>query len=215
VDADLVLVEVGQSTSTNERGEYIFKGLPPGSYRLQVRKIGYAEREISIDVEGGDHRARDIVMHRVTTLDSVSITAKSLPREEGLRAFEEHRKMGLGKFLSLEELEKLNSEVRLSTLMRQWPGLRIPTSPVDTWPISARGVKSFGRGCAVTVYLDGVRLDPAHDRDLDHIAPPSTLAGVEWYPGAATVPPEYARLNANCGVLVLHSRYKAGKPPEP
>jgi hypothetical protein len=69
----------------------------------------------------------------------------------------------------------------------------------------------MGGGCRVTVFLDGRRLDHRVDQDLDHIAPPETLAGIEWYPGGASVPPEYARLNAHCGVLVLHSRYKVGK----
>jgi hypothetical protein len=210
-DADVTLIDIGQSASTNTRGEYGFTALPPGSHRLWVRKIGYEEVEVGVDVEEEQHAERDVVMHRITKLDSVAVTAKVLPRDEALRLFEEHRKMGLGKFLTLEELEK-KPGVKLSSLLMQWRGMFIPTgNPLNTWPLSTRGAKSINGGCRVAVFFDGRQLDPAVDLDLDHIAPPDILAGVEWYPGAASVPPEYVRLNAQCGVLVLHSRYKVGK----
>ena len=211
-NVDVTLVGVGQSTTTNARGEYGFNDLPPGTHRLWARKIGYAEVDIGVDVEAAEHRERDIVMRRIITLDSVAVTATLLPRDEALRLFDEHRKLGLGRFLTLAELEK-KSGVKLSTLLMQWPGLTIPTQrPTDTWPLPNRGIKSIGGGgCRVAVFLDGRRLDHRVDHDLDHIAPPETLAGIEWYPGGASVPPMYARLNAHCGVLVLHSRYKAGK----
>ena len=211
-NADVTDLGGGQTVSTNARGEYALKDLAAGSHRLLVRKIGYAEMEVSVDVEDGGRRERDIVMTKVTVLDSVAVTAKALPRDEALRSFEEHRKLGLGKFMTIEELEKKRGN-KLSTLLMQWPGLVVPTrNPRDNWPMPNRGPKSFDGGCDVTVFLDGVRLDPKVDRDLDRLAPPDMLAGIEWYPGGASIPPEYVRLNAHCGVLVLHSRYKAGKP---
>jgi hypothetical protein len=63
-----------------------------------------------------------------------------------------------------------------------------------------------GGGCRIALYLDGVRLAIPFDE-----VPPETLAGLEYYPGAASVPIEYARLNNQCGVILLHSRYKVGK----
>jgi hypothetical protein len=211
-NADVTLIDVGQSTTTNEHGEYEFKDLPAGSHRLYVRKIGYAEMEVSVDVDEAEHRDRDIVMNRITTLDSMAVTAKVVARDEALRTFEEHRKMGLGKFLTLDELKK-SENVKLSTLLRQWPGIYIPSGDrMRTYPQTTRGVKSLGSKCDVAVFFDGRLLDPRVDQDLDHIAPPEILGAIEWYPGASTVPPEYSRLNTNCGVLVLHSRYKFGKP---
>ena len=118
--------------------------------------------------------------------------------------------MGIGRFLGAEELKRAQG-VKLSSLLRQWPGMHIPADPMNSYPQTARGTKSLQGGCDVAVFFDGRQLDPKTDKDLDRIAPPEVLAAVEWYPGGATVPTEYARLNAHCGVLVLHSKYKTGK----
>lgn len=214
VEADVRMIDMGQTVMTNQRGEYAFKDLPPGSHRLYVRKVGFAEAEILIDVEMSEKRVRDIVMTRITTLDSVAVIAKPMARDEARRLFEEHRRLGLGKFLSSEDLDKVAPSSKLSTLLIQWPGLKVPTgNPLVTWPQTTRGVKSLQGGCRVAVFLDGRRLDPNLDADLDHIAPVGALGAVEWYSGTATVPPEYAQLNAHCGVLVLHSKFALSKPP--
>jgi hypothetical protein len=212
VGADVSLVQAGRSTITNERGEFAFNDLLPGSDRLHARRLGYAATEVRVDIEEAERRQIDIVMAPVTILDSVAVTAHESVRDEALRLFEEHRRMGLGRFLSPEELQAARGR-KLSELINQWPGLRVASSPGDSYPQSTRGVKSIvGEGCDVAVFFDGRLLDPKTDRDLDHIAPPDILAGVEWYAGVSTVPPEYARLNNHCGVLVLHSKYKNRVP---
>jgi hypothetical protein len=140
-NAEITLVNLDLKLTTSERGEFAFTDLGPGSHRIYVRKIGYGEVEVGVDVEEAEQRERNIVLSRITLLDSVAVVGKRLARDEQMRVFEEHRKIGL---------------------------------------------------------------------KLDDF-PPETLAGLEFYPGASSVPIEYARLNHQCGVILLHSRYKIGK----
>jgi hypothetical protein len=206
-NAEVTLVNAGLTTRSGEGGDYVFGDLAPGSYRLGVRKIGYAEIELGVDVEWGERRRQDVVMSRITLLDSLVSVGRVLAREEQMRVFEEHRKIGLGKFLTASELEKARS-LKLSTLIRQWPGLYIPQGRTaqERDPVSRRGIKSLSGTCKIALYLDGFRLAIP----LDDV-PPETLAGVEYYPGAASIPIEYARPGNECGVILLHSRYRTGK----
>jgi hypothetical protein len=207
--AEVTLVNADATTTSDSRGGYSFTELAPGSYRADVRKIGYAEKSQGVDVEADERLQLDVILSPMTMLDSVSVVGKILPRDEGMRVFEERRKIGLGKFLSATDLEKARG-ANLSTLIRQWPGIYIPPGRAarDRDPQSRRGIKSImgGGGCRIALYLDGVRLAIPFDE-----VPPETLAGLEYYPGAASVPIEYARLNNQCGVILLHSRYKVGK----
>ena len=59
-----------------------------------------------------------------------------------------------------------------------------------------------GRGCALTVYVDGVRtLDP----NLNQV-PPDWLIAMEVYVGAET-PAQY-RTSDNCGAVLLWTRQR-------
>lgn len=63
------------------------------------------------------------------------------------------------------------------------------------------------------VYLDGTKLTSRAGlenfqeamRIINGIPVPE-IAGIEIYPGAATVPGEFAGLDTNCGVLVVWTR---------
>jgi hypothetical protein len=205
-NAELALTDLGVTTTTNERGEYEFKQLAPGSHRLYVRKIGYAESEISFDVEEAERLSRDVVLSRITILDSMQVNAKPLARDEAMRTFEEHRKIGLGTFLTQDELDKANGR-NLPQMMVFFPSLQIALDPKTGKykpRFIGRGPKSMmpTGGCPVKVYVDGA-LD--HDPDLNAY-PPDVIAGVEYYRGAAQTPAEYASLGSICGVIVIHLR---------
>jgi hypothetical protein len=124
--------------------------------------------------------------------------------------------MGLGKFITAVELEKQRG-AKLSSLVVQFPGLLydFTTGLVS----SKRGIKSTRQAtCPIPIYLDGVLQNRGAvqgrsligDMKIDDF-PPDILAGLEYFPGGASVPIEYARLNHDCGVILLHSRYKTEK----
>ena len=205
--AEVTLVDLDLKVTSNDRGEFSFTDLTPGSHRIYVRKIGYGEAEIGMDFEESDRRERDIVLSRITVLDSMAVVGKRLARDEQMRVFEEHRKLGLGKFLTADELEKARG-TQIIGLVRQWPAIYFPAGSPPPDPVSKRGIKSMlgGGGCKIKLLLDGVVLDiPFYE------VAPERLAGLEYYPGPASIPAEYNYLNSQCGLIVMHSRYKLGK----
>jgi hypothetical protein len=204
--AELMLADVGVSTMTNDRGEYEFTNLLAGSHRLYVRKIGYAEIETVVEVAEAEKRERDIVMNRVTILDSMQVKAKFTPREEAMRVFEENRKIGLGKFITQAQLDSANGRI-LPQFLVALPMLKVYQDPRTGFykaKLIGRGPQSLipRSGCDVQVYVDGV-LD--RDPNLNEF-PPHAIAGVEYYRGGAQTPPEYSRMGSGCGVIAIHLR---------
>jgi hypothetical protein len=210
-NAELVLTDIGAVTSSNDRGEYEFTQLPAGSHRLYVRKIGYAEAEMIVELAEAEKRQRDIIMNRVTILDSMQVKAKYTPREEGMRVFEENRRLGLGKFITQAQLDSANGR-SLPQFIVQLPAIRVwqersgPEAGKYKAAWVGRGPKTFGsRGsgsCAMMVFVDGVEVKGYDLNDY----PPSAVAGIEYYRGGAQTPPEYSRMNSGCGVIAIHLR---------
>ena len=82
--------------TTKSNGEFSFTDIVPGTYTLHARRIGYAEAVMRVDVEEGEKRDVSFALSKATVLDSVAVSATPLARDQALRGFEEHRKLGLG-----------------------------------------------------------------------------------------------------------------------
>jgi hypothetical protein len=87
-DADVMLPDLGLSASTTARGEFRISGVTPGNHRVQVRKIGFAFSEQRVEF-GVESVYRTLIMSRITTLDSVTVTSRYSPNDEAMRLFEE------------------------------------------------------------------------------------------------------------------------------
>ena len=142
-DADVIIADLGLTGSTNARGEFRIAGITPGTHTVQVRKIGYAFSEQRIDF-GAEAVDRKLVMSRITTLDSVRVSASPYsPNDEAMRLFEENRKIGLGKFFTREDLEKARDR-RLVDILAQIPGAKTRSVQGGLgYILSSRGVKSI------------------------------------------------------------------------
>lgn len=56
VEATVAIIGTEQSTLTNENGAFAFEGLEPGTYFLDVSKVGYNATQSSVTVEAGVDR---------------------------------------------------------------------------------------------------------------------------------------------------------------
>jgi hypothetical protein len=218
-DAEIFIPGVGLSAVSNARGEFRILGVSPGTHTVQVRKIGYTFTEQRVDFET-QSLDRTLLMSRIATLDSVTVTASRYPRtDEAMRSFEDHRKIGLGKFLTREDLAKTpNSKV--GSLVAQWPAIQVANGPPGVaWLIgNARGAKSItGNTCAPIkedfppdqrrpfvpcpdacyprVFVDGIDVSRTQVPNINRYIS-DDLEAIE----------QFNVLNARCGVLVLHTR---------
>ena len=227
-DAEVILADVGLTARTNERGEFRITGVTPGAHMVQVRKIGYTFSDQQMEFAGGAPTVRNLAMSRITTLDSLNVTARPMPPDEAMRTFDEHRKTGLGKFITRAELEKQRDR-RMSDIVAQFPGVSImhgksgqaylgSRTPVKSirgevcQPIKQddpddmrRPYKPCPEACYARIFVDGVQISQNEMPNINRIDP-AQLEGVEYYRGGAQLPIQYNVLNARCGVLVLHTR---------
>jgi hypothetical protein len=240
-DVEVLLTDLGLTATTNARGEFRIPGVSPGEHPVRLRKVGYAMFEQRVAFEPGANADKKFVLVRVTTLDSVRVIGRNAPVDEALRLFEENRKIGLGKFLTRADLEKLKDR-RMLNLFAQMPGIKADGgSGGQGWLLSTRANRSIDPGGAATctpptkqdhaesvyrapargaqpqlppctnycyprVFLDGVDISQGEIPNINRFAP-GDFEAIEYYSGAAQIPPEYNRLNkAYCGLVVLHSR---------
>ena len=130
-------------TRADARGEFRLAAIPLGTHLITARAIGYEPGSLTIDFPVGGERSRTFALRLTrTTLDSVEVKAKRFdPRME---EFEEHRRLGLGHFLTSAELRKSEGQ-RLSSLLAMVPGLALVNGRANhAWILSKRRPGAIG-----------------------------------------------------------------------
>ena len=220
--AEVMLVDTDRSTTTDARGRFQLLGVTPGTHHVRVRRLGYGPLDTTLVFAANRTLDRSIVLARVQTLDSLTVvgTRPGLPV-----SFLDHQKIGLGHFLTREELAK-QQERRMGDVLRSLPGIKVIDGTGNrAWIASSRGIKSISKPCTnehrefegksrldarrcecvADVYLDGVIVSKTVVPDVNRFQI-ERLEAIEYYAGPAQTPPEYAGLGSQCGVLVLWTR---------
>jgi hypothetical protein len=199
-DAEVSIPELARSARTNWIGEAHIEAVPNGSYRVLVRRIGYAAADVTIRFSQDTVGFVFFLAPAPAVLDTVTTTAKpSVP--DRLRDFEFRRKMGIGRFLTDSMLRSEPIQPLTGILARRFPGIH---SVGD-----GRTVARYNCG-KVDVYIDGFPTSPAvkapDATDLRFIFG-DNVAAVEYYT-AASAPVQYRpKHSLGCGVLLIWLRY--------
>jgi hypothetical protein len=97
----------------------------------------------------------------------------------------------------------------MTNVIRDLPGIVImcPKTGLrkfECFATSGRGKQKaiLGGACEVNLYIDGAAVS---DNDLEKLTV-NEFAAVEFYSGGATVPVQYNRTGATCGVILLLTR---------
>lgn len=204
-------VEIGR---TSARGSIRLAVLPVGRTALQLRKLGYANRIVLIDVSPADSSSVNVTMSTVTNLPAVKVVANAIASTRaGRNGFEDRRRRGIGRFAEGKELEKAGPSL-------SDPLIRLGLTPVlhgsATYLAGGHATHSgpalsspTNRPCFVTVYLDGVLFyeegSGGSPPDFGHMMT-SEFAAVEYFSSAAETPAEYEKTGSGCGVLLLWTK---------
>jgi hypothetical protein len=225
-EAEISIPALSRSTTTNYLGEFRFSRLPAGRHVLIIRHIGFAPLVDSVTVADAAMVEREYVLRaQPVRLDSVRITAAEKKYiSPGLQEFEERRKQGFGRFIAEDVLRKEEHRQLIDILSAQLPNVaRFRPDPRNPGKYYISSGRKCGDGpvilsckgqaaCPITLYLDGALIfNAAHEKDpamYPDFARYSAmeLAGVEYYPGAATVPAKYNMTGSGCGVMLLWTR---------
>jgi TonB-dependent starch-binding outer membrane protein SusC len=205
-DAIVSIAEGRYRAVSDSLGRYRIPAIAPGQYSVLVRRLGFAPVLAALTVTPGDSIDADFLLApAVQDLPSVNVTATIAERK--LAAFEERRRLGIGRFLNEAEIEKAPG-TRLSEKLRQLPGLRVLYPRVgfanQVQIVTTRGPQGFRqRPCPAAVMLDGVTLaDYFSINSLD----PGEVAAIEWYAGPSEIPAQYNRSTPTCGLLLIWTK---------
>ena len=188
---------------TNSEGAFRLGGVAPGEQRLVARRIGFRPETVTVTLPP-DRGLQLQLRLRAAALQIAPVVIAARGRFSGPhRGFWERRERGNGHFFTAEDIDKRHPRA-VSDLLRSLPGTRINY-------VNGQNVITFrGMRCSPLVWVDGAPASAAYlDPDMFSV---TTLAGIEVYPGPATVPAEltWVRGKSNCGVIAVWT-----KIPEP
>ena len=164
--AEILFPELGRSARTDGLGEARMPGIPVGSHRIRVRFIGYAAADTVLPFQGDTTGIVFRLERSAVRMEAVEVKAVGSPR---LREFELRRQIGVGKYLTADQLEREKDRDFGIVAMSRFPGLQVvhdgdgrphiasmrgscggTSSPSEAIRAGARGGGSGGRGAATT-----------------------------------------------------------------
>jgi hypothetical protein len=195
-DAQLSLKPFGQTTRlarSGNDGRFSFDGVPVGSGSITVKRLGYKARTVPIAITPANPSLELAVEEVSTDLDPVVVDASGGRMAE----FQEHRlTSSFGHFFDQKDIQKLSPRF-VSDLFRAVPGASLETG-------SGIGNTVKLRGCKPRIWVNGVR---TVNSEIDEVARPSEIDGLEVYPSWAGTPAQYMdRENRACGTIVVWTR---------
>jgi len=179
---------------TNSEGNFLFRRVPPGTYRVIVTLIGYRDLQdtLQVDLESDLELILPMSISPIQLEPLVVVTER---RNLGIMGdFEGRRRSRSGTFFNREEIEA-RQPMLLTDLLRMVPGARvIPAYPYG-YAVRLRG------GCRPTLVVDGMQL--MTEEGMDDILPTMDLEAVEVY-HSASLPVEFG--SNPCGAIVVWTR---------
>jgi hypothetical protein len=179
---------------TDASGRYSLSALPAGTQMLEVRRLGYAVGERSVELRDGATATSDVQLHRIVSLDSVRVVAMRTRYPE----FERYREKApfATFFLGPEEVARQNVGLT-SNIVEQIPGFRVLGYGYDALVTTTTGVSS-NRVCRTNIVIDGM------ERRLINDVHPSDIGVMAAYRGGTVTPVEL--IDSSCGAIVIWTK---------
>jgi hypothetical protein len=215
-EVEVVLPGLMRSMLTNDEGRFRFSDLPAGEHKVIARRVGFGAMETELTFAPGRTQVRRIYLTKLKVLEQVEVTAS-----RQLRDFEEHRKTGLGQYLTRSDLAA-KEHLTMAAIMRDMRGLRI--QPVQNMLVveTAHVVQDQDRiryrgdigieqilHCYPDVYIDKLVV---YSRDQGgplfdiNSLKPDQIEAIEVFTTRLQLPMEYSRRASLCGAVIIHTR---------
>ena len=224
--AQVVIGKLILSTGVGRAGDFEFTSIPSGRFVVLRRAIGFEPDRREISFNGRDRVLVEIRLKPAAQrLDSL-VAKVDAPKAVSpqMRAFEERRKVGFGRFITRDQL-KVRENALLSDVLRMVAGTKFVRRPEvcgggfalatnrggefqwQPWMTCCNGV-AFPLACYLTIYLDGVRIWTWGSKEPPRIDEYTVNAfeGIELYRGPAELPVEFQSTGSACGAMLLWSR---------
>ena len=121
-NAEVSIGGMEQAKTTDDKGNFRIEKVTAGVHHVTVRRIGYAQLDTSmVFPEDQDMEWRVTMTAKVVTLDSVIVRA---PIDPLMADFEANRKRGFGRFMTRQDLSKMDG-ASLPNVLRGLQGASI------------------------------------------------------------------------------------------
>jgi hypothetical protein len=190
--------------------------IPIGSQRLWllVRRIGFDPAELRLE-SMPDTAVRISMTPLATALPETRVIGRAAIVSLDLHGFYQRmrdveRGANRGHFITPEELE-LRRPNNLTSAVQYVPTVRIRPIP-GTIPVWQNMRVEDSNKCPMTVYMDRMRIQPTTrggrrvDEQVNLLALPTHIAGIEVYPRSLGAPPEYRPVEGTCGVVLVWTK---------
>jgi hypothetical protein len=209
-------------TLTDSVGRFVLRGLSGDSVRLELRRIGYQPLTRTVSLQPPTQL--ELILHPdPVVLPEVQTTARPTKPARYLGTtkydgFFQRQKLGIGTFITREQIEKMNAFHTLE-ILRGIPGISVSIGNGDPTDADIRISRCSGGNSRVTVWIDG-RMQPTRSRDPGHPGrdnalaeelariTPSGIEMVEIYRGASQIPGVFHW--DGCAVIAIWTRDNRG-----
>jgi len=217
VNVEVTLPDLNLTTTTNDRGEFRLRNIPPGNHRVIARRLGFGPADARLDFLPYQTVERQIFLGKVETLGVVNIVTT----DARLREFEESRKMGFGQYLDRSQMA-LKEGQSFGSVLREFRGLQMVRGMgSNAWLATSRPTRtnrvapdewSLKRGavaaCYSDVFIDGQQV--YHGRDGEILFDPNSIhpdqiETLEYYASRMQTPSRWMT-GRDCGTLVITTR---------
>jgi hypothetical protein len=202
----LISVQGGTSaTKGRQDGTFTLDSVPVGTQAVYVRHVGYLPREITVDVSTRGPNTLTVQLEDYhPPLPTVAVKAVA-PSELKRVGFERRKNLGIGRYLTEDEIEKA-APTFTSDLLRRIVGLHVVGSGRDLTVLSTRG-----ESC-VNYVIDRNSINADEGQAIDEMVNPRDIAAMEFYQ-ANDVPLELTTgRNSGCALLVIWTRQQLKEP---
>lgn len=187
--------DVPRLTRTGADGRFGFEKVQPGPVQVSVRRLGYKAitKEVAVNGQAASIPVDFALESAATEVQPVFVEGE----DEKLHEFyERERTNNFGKYFDGAEIRRRDPRL-MSDLLRTIPGVNI---------FSANRIQNRiqMRGCSPTIWQNGMK---QYGAELDDVAQPNDVAGIEVYLSWAGLPPQYQdRENPGCGAILVWTR---------
>lgn len=218
--ARVSVVGSSQTALTNLAGGFELP-LPPGSFLVHVRAIGYEVSLVTVDILAGKtSNVRAVLVLVPVGLAAVEVIGLRQP-EHWLQGFEERRSRSEGHFFDRQDIARMQSRV-ITDVLRRVPGVHVqpvrgPYGSGEMVRMSRMSGVSGGRPCPVLYYVNGHMLPVTGDVPINDLVSMEDVVALEVYSGVSQIPPEFnaTQHNARCGVIVIWTAVGSRDPDQP
>jgi hypothetical protein len=205
-DAQLLVRGSVERTTSDAQGHFVLSNLPPGTFTLETRRLGFAPKRVAVDL--ASHRTTTVAVtldKEVSVLDRVTVYGKAQRHNARLTEFLQRSRAGLGHFVTPGDIEKSNA-IYLSDLFYRVPGVQVIPVGAFGHALVVRGGHTSMAACQPVIYVDGLRMFVDSDGNIDDLVFPEDVAAVEMYNGPAETPSEFSGTGNDCGVAVIWTK---------